>query len=154
MSLTVCLLTRNEEPTIAAAVRSVRDLADEVLVADTASTDRTAEVAAEAGATVSQFRWDDDFAEGRNHLVSRATGDWILWLDAKETLPPESAAPLEDAISREGMFGFFARVRRVDQNGRSLTGETSDLRLLRRRGDLRFVGRLHPHLDPGVVEAI
>src|SRR5688500_3910480 len=45
MSLTVCLLTRNEEQTVARAIQSVRDVAEEVLVADTASVDRTAEVA-------------------------------------------------------------------------------------------------------------
>ena len=49
MSLSVCLLTRNEEEHIAAALRSVAGVADEVLVADTGSRDRTAQIAAEMG---------------------------------------------------------------------------------------------------------
>src|SRR4051794_31009386 len=94
MTLSVCLLTRNEAATVARAVESVRKVADEVLVADTASTDGTADVAAKAGAIVSEFRWEDDFAAGRNHLIERAKSDWILWLDAKEQLGAESVPTL------------------------------------------------------------
>jgi hypothetical protein len=154
MSLTVCLLTRNEENTVARAVRSVREVADEVLVADTASTDRTAEVAGEAGAAVTQFAWEDDFSAGRNHLLARATGDWILWLDAKEELTPQSVEPLKQAIARVDAFGFFVRVQHVADGDGRVVGETADLRLFRRREDLRFVGRLHPHFEPAVVEAV
>lgn len=78
MSLSVCLLTRNEASTVGRAIRSVSGLADEVLVADTGSTDGTADVAANAGANVSQIAWDDDFAAGRNHVIQRAAGEWIL----------------------------------------------------------------------------
>src|SRR5688572_17238888 len=98
MSLTACLLTRNDEPTVARAVRSVVGAATEVLVADTGSADRTAEVAAAAGARVSSFVWDDDFAAGRNHLIERATGDWILWLDPKEELEEGGASSLREAM--------------------------------------------------------
>src|SRR5947209_14303838 len=66
MSLSVCFLTRNEEETIGQAVRSVAAVADEILVVDTHSHDRTAARAAEAGARVLQFDWNDDFSAGRN----------------------------------------------------------------------------------------
>ena len=74
MALSVCFLTRNEEKNIARAVRSVAGVADEVIVADTGSADRTAPVAAEAGARVCQVPWDDDFAAGRNYALDQATG--------------------------------------------------------------------------------
>ncbi len=154
MTLSVCLLTRNEEPTVARAVRSVRAIAHEILVADTASTDRTAEVAAAAGAAVAQFAWEDDFAAGRNHVMARATGDWILWLDAKEELTPQSVDLLLLAIAREDAFGFFVRVRQVSPDGKWVLGESADLRLFRRRPDVRFIGRLHPRFDPAVIEAV
>jgi hypothetical protein len=154
MSLTVCLLTRNEESTIARAVASVRATADEILVADTASSDRTADVAARAGANVTQFAWEDDFSAGRNFLVGRATGDWILWLDAKEELTAESAGALKNATSRDDAFGHFVRIQHVDAAGERVVAETADLRLFRRRDDLRFVGRLHPHFEPTLVEAV
>src|SRR5947209_8459800 len=88
MSLSVCLLTRNQETDLPRALRSVAGLADEVIVADTASTDGTARVAAALGAKVVQFPWNDDFAAGRNFAVGQATSDWILWLNADEELLP------------------------------------------------------------------
>lgn len=154
MSLTACLLARNDESTVARAVHSVVRVADEVLVADTGSTDRTAEMAAAAGARVSSFTWDEDFAAGRNHLVERATGDWILWLDPKEVLDDGAADALREAMGRRGAFGCFVRVRHLDPAGKQVLGETADLRLFRRRRDLRFVGRLHPHVEPALAEAV
>src|SRR3712207_1588794 len=94
MTLSVCLLTRDEEKTIERAIRSVQGVADEVVVADTHSRDRTAEVAASLGAKVTPFHWTDDFAAGRNFTVNLATGDWVLWLNGSEELLPGSHDPL------------------------------------------------------------
>ena len=154
MSLSVCLLTRNEASTVARAIRSVLGVADEVLVADTGSADGTADAAAAAGAGVSHFAWEDDFAAGRNHLVGRAAGDWILWLDAKEELATESHDALRHATAAGDAFGWFVRIAHLDPAGRQNLGETADLRVFRRRPDARFVGRLHPRFEPGVSEAV
>src|SRR5512132_2814314 len=88
-TLSACFLTRNEEHTIGRAVRSVKPFADEVIVADTHSDDRTAEVAAAAGATVVQFTWGDDFAAGRDYTIRQARGDWVLWMHGSEEFVPE-----------------------------------------------------------------
>ncbi len=155
MSLSVCLLTRNQEHDIARSIRSVAGLADEVIVVDTASTDRTAEVAAELGAKVRQFPWDDDFAAGRNFALGQATGDWVLWLNADEELLPASHQPARECMARPDVFGYFVVVQtpaEADPSGPF--SETTDLRLFRRRPDLRFVGRVYPHLDPMLAETI
>jgi glycosyltransferase involved in cell wall biosynthesis len=101
MSLSVCLLTRNDAATVAAAVASVREVADEVLVADTGSTDGTVEAAAGAGASVSQFAWEDDFAAGRNHLVARARRLGLARRDGRRRSPdPESRRALRLALGQ------------------------------------------------------
>ena len=153
-SLSACFLTRNEESTIARAVRSVAGVADEVVVVDTHSDDRTAEVAAAAGATVTQFTWGDDFAAGRDYTVRRAKGDWVLWMHGGEELLPEGHAALRDCLARENAFGFFVRIQNVTGNAQG--AETADLRLFRRRTDLPqlFRGRLHPHFHPDVLDAV
>ena len=74
--LSVCLLTRDEQRNIERAIRSVEGVADEVVVADAGSTDRTVEVARGLGARVVPFSWDDDFARGRNVAIGQASGDW------------------------------------------------------------------------------
>jgi tetratricopeptide (TPR) repeat protein len=66
----------------------VKGLADELIVIDTGSTDRTMQIAREHGAQVGHFEWCNDFAAARNASIAPATGDWILFLDADEELSP------------------------------------------------------------------
>jgi len=146
MSLSVCFLTRSEEANIARALRSVVGVADEVIVADTASQDRTAQIAAELGAKVLQFPWDDDFAAGRNFTIQQATGDWILWMNADEELLASSHEHLKACLALSGVVGYFVAIQNLVQAGRlDDFVQTTDLRLFRRRPDLSFIGRLHPH---------
>src|SRR3954470_19000741 len=97
-SLSVCLVTRNEEANLPRALASVRGLANEVVVAETASADRTAQVAEGLGARVYPFAWDDDFAAARNAALERATSEWVLWLNPDEELAPGSGGPLQAAL--------------------------------------------------------
>ena len=87
--LTVCLIVKNEEKFLGQCLDSVRGLADQIVVVDTGSTDRTVDIAREHGAEVHTFAWCDDFSAARNAALEHATGDWILMLDADEELPPK-----------------------------------------------------------------
>ena len=100
--LTLCLIARNEEEMLPGCLASVRGVVDEVVVVDTGSTDRTRQVAAEAGALVLDRPWDDDFAAPRNLALSRATAGWVLALDADERLAPSAGQVVLGAIARGG----------------------------------------------------
>ena len=84
--LSVCMIVKNEERFLSQCLASVKNIADELFVIDTGSTDRTVEIAREHGAQVGHFEWCDDFAVARNASIAPATGDWILFLDADEEL--------------------------------------------------------------------
>ena len=84
--LSVCMIVKNEERFLGQCLASVKDIADELIVIDTGSTDRTIEIAREHGAQVGYFEWCNDFAAARNASIAAATGDWILFLDADEEL--------------------------------------------------------------------
>ena len=143
--LSVCFIARNEEKNLPRALASVRGIADEVIVADTGSTDRTVEIATEMGAMVYHFPWGDDFSAARNFAVDHARGDWIFWLDADEELLPESFDELRSNLAQPDALGFFVRrqdLKRADQL--DFFTMMWQLRLFRRRDDLRFVGRCHP----------
>ena len=86
--LSVCMIVKNEERFLGQCLASVKDIADELIVIDTGSTDRTIEIAREYGAQVGHFEWCNDFAAARNASIAPATGDWILFLDADEELSP------------------------------------------------------------------
>ncbi len=151
-SLTVAYLTRNEDEDLGRSLRSVAGIADQVLVVDTDSTDRTVEVAREAGAEIGQFAWDDDFAAGRNAVVRQAMGDWILWLNADEELLAPDRAALSTLLEDPAAFGYWVTVQYPDPGGPP--SETLDVRLFRNRPDLEFQGRLHPRFAPALVEHI
>lgn len=88
MGITAAIIAKDEEDVIARCVRSVKSAVDEVLVYDTGSTDKTQEVARDAGAVVhTDGPWDDfHFAEARNRAAEMASHDWIFVIDADEVL--------------------------------------------------------------------
>jgi len=96
--LTLCLIARNEEEMLPDCLASVRGIADEIVLVDTGSTDRTREIARAAGAAVLERPWDDDFAAPRNLAARHARGDWLLVLDADERLVPGMKKPLREAM--------------------------------------------------------
>ena len=115
MTLSVCLLTRNEENNIARAIQSVTGIADQVIVADTGSSDRTVPIAAELGAQVHQVNWQDDFAAARDFALTQATADWILWLNPDEELLPVDQTVLRGYLCAGGYLRLPCRRARTAQ---------------------------------------
>ena len=84
MSVSACLIVRDEAARLAGCLASVAPFVDEVVVADTGSTDDTVAVAEAIGARVVHVEWRDDFAAARNAALAACTGDWVLSVDADE----------------------------------------------------------------------
>jgi len=82
MSLSVCLIVKNEAEYLERCLESVK-WAEEIIVVDTGSTDETPSIAAKYG-QVYDYTWQNDFAAARNYALSKATQEWILSLDADE----------------------------------------------------------------------
>ncbi|HEY3929998.1 MAG TPA: glycosyltransferase family 2 protein [Candidatus Koribacter sp.] len=99
MPLSVVIITRNEEANIARTLASVVDLADEVILLDSGSTDHTLDVAKTFGPKVKIFQEDwKGFARQKNSAISKATGDWILSLDADEEVSPLLSREIVEAL--------------------------------------------------------
>ena len=148
--LSVCTLTRNEESNIERALVSVAKFADEVVVADTGSTDRTVEIAEKLGAKVLKVAWHDDFSSGRNAAIEASTGDWVLWINPDEEVISPSPEAIHALIKSAGEKLDFlgATIQDVPIAGRlDQFSLLNDIRLFRKRPDIRFTGRLHPWLD-------
>jgi len=94
--LCTIILTKNEEKDIEAAIQNAWQCADEVLVVDSGSTDRTVELAEKKGARVAYRVWDNDFAAQRNFALDKTTADWVLYLDADERLNGQLAKRICD----------------------------------------------------------
>jgi glycosyltransferase involved in cell wall biosynthesis len=104
--LSVVTIALNEERNIEECLESVR-WADERIVVDSGSTDRTVELARAKGATVMQVQWRG-YGATKNDALEHATGDWILWLDADERVTPELAAEIREKLAENnpGIAGY------------------------------------------------
>lgn len=87
-TLSVVLATRNEEENLGRCLESVKSLADEIIVVDEYSTDKTVEIAKKYGAKVFLEPHHDNFHVTKQVALEKATGDWILQLDADEVVTP------------------------------------------------------------------
>jgi glycosyltransferase involved in cell wall biosynthesis len=106
MSVSVIVITKNEADAIERCLRSV-DWADEVIVLDSGSTDQTVELSQELGARVSVTTDWPGFGPQKNRALERATGDWVLSLDADEWVTPELRDEILNVISRaDGAVAF------------------------------------------------
>lgn len=86
--ITLCMIVKDEAMWVEKCLNSVKGLVSQVVVVDTGSSDDTVKIAQSLGAEVCRFDWNEDTAAARNEGLKRATGDWILVLDADETLSP------------------------------------------------------------------
>ena len=97
MSLSICIITLNEEANIRRTLESVKDIADEIIVVDSGSTDSTVPIAQSCGAKVFVEEWKG-FALQKNSSLDKATSDWILSLDADEEVSSELAANIRSLL--------------------------------------------------------
>lgn len=90
VTISLCMIVKNEEKILERCLDGVADLVDEIVIADTGSTDATREIARRYTEKVYDFPWTDDFSAARNFVFSRATQEYIYSADADEVLSPEN----------------------------------------------------------------
>lgn len=104
--LTVVIPTLNEEKDLPETLKSIKDLADEILVVDSGSTDKTIEISKEFGAKVVNHLFKS-FSDTRNFGNEQATGDWILSIEADVVVPTELAKEIRLAIESNKYTAYF-----------------------------------------------
>jgi glycosyltransferase involved in cell wall biosynthesis len=111
-TLSVAIITKNEEANLARTLASVQ-FADQIVVLDSGSTDRTVEIAHAAKAEVYEEPWVG-FAAAKNSAIAKCTGAWVLSLDADEELPPELQTEIKTLLrSDPPIDAYFIRRRNL-----------------------------------------
>ncbi|MDU0200306.1 glycosyltransferase [Paenibacillus sp. MAH-36] len=148
ITISLCLIVKNEENALPICLHSVRGIANEIIIVDTGSTDRTKEVAARYTDRIYDFEWVDDFAAARNFAFSQATQQYILWLDADDTLTEkdrllflELIRTLEPVVDRVTMNYNLS----FDEN-QNVTYSLRRNRLVRRDCQFQWIGAVHEYL--------
>ncbi len=151
------MIVRDEEADLPRCLASLAGVADELVVVDTGSRDRTMELAVAAGAKLVRAGWQGDFAGARNASLDAATGDWCLVLDADEELPAGTRAGLRAEIARAeaaGLRGASLVLRNLSPPGQlTAWDDAAIVRLFRRAPDVRYAGRIHEQIAPAILRA-
>jgi glycosyltransferase involved in cell wall biosynthesis len=111
-SLSVCIITYNEEKNLPRLLRSIEGIADEIVIMDSGSKDRTVELARAAGARIFQ-RPFQDFGDQKNFAAAQAQNDWVLSLDADEELSEELKESLRTWKTQTPNHDVYEMARRT-----------------------------------------
>ncbi len=173
-TLGLSMIVKNEAAMIAACIESVRDIASQIVIADTGSTDGTAEIARNLGATVVSFAWKDHFADARNGALAPMTTDWVLSLDADEELDRSAASMISRLMRKTEVAGWVLPIRNYtlasEIRAGDAVGRPNDFRhpraamaggyfvyqkcrLFRRQANIYFTGRVHEQVEITIREA-
>jgi len=105
VKINLVMIVKDEERCLGRCLKAAGPLVDEIVIADTGSSDRTVEIAGEMGATVVHFTWINDFSAARNFALEHSDADWNLVLDADEILRPCSRKEIEKILrGRQGTW--------------------------------------------------
>ena len=165
-TISLCMIAKDEEKSIGQCLNSAKDIADEIIIIDTGSTDRTKEIAKKYNARIFDFKWSDDFSAARNEGIRHAAKDWVLVLDADETLDEKGKKTIKELINDKetdaalflqknytndtSIAGFVSEEHK--KNGKSYAGWYGSFiaRLFRNHKGYGFEGTVHELVEPSI----
>lgn len=164
------MITKNEADFLTQCLESVRILADEIVIVDTGSTDRTVDIARENGARVYHHSWEEDYSKHRNQSISYATGNWILIMDADEVIAKRDIGNIKKVLETVRADGFFFTLRNYEStsNIANLTINPGDyaegkgfpgfigcdlIRLFRNDPLIYFTGQVHETVTLSIAQS-
>jgi len=169
--LALSMIVRNGGQDLSRCLESVRGIADEIVIADTGSTDGSVAVAQSFGAAVISIPWENDFAAARNAALHAVQADWVLVLDADEQLDAQAQLQIADALRSDDVDGYVVTIRNyvrdlaerlwdkpaLANDGRLARAsefagylEHDNVRLFRNKPEIRFEGRVHETAGTGI----
>ena len=149
ITISLCMIVKNEEKVLARCLDSVNDLVDEIIIVDTGSTDNTLEIARSYTDKIFSFEWVDNFSVARNFSFSKANMEYILWLDADDVLLEEDRKRFKQLKSNIGMKTDIVMMKYIagfDDYGTPALSYYRE-RLLKRSNGYRWHEPVHEHLD-------
>ncbi|KMY50348.1 tetratricopeptide repeat-containing glycosyltransferase family 2 protein [Peribacillus loiseleuriae] len=148
ITISLCMIVKNEEDVIGRCLESVRDIVDEINIVDTGSTDRTKEIVSLYTNRIFDFSWIDDFAAARNYSFTQATKDYILWLDADDVfleLDQKKFLHLKQTLNRN-TDSVSMNYHLASDEEQNITTSIRRNRLVKREKHFPWIGAVHEYL--------
>lgn len=145
MKISACIIAKNEEQNLGHCLASLTGNVDELIVVDTGSTDNTVQVALSFKARVFDYEWENDFSKARNYAISKATGDWIVFLDADEYLTNDTRDQLVTVIKeahRKKAEAIFCMLTNLDKDGLKINSFPV-VRMFKKSPQIHYSGAIH-----------
>lgn len=149
-SLSVCIIAKNEENNLERCIRSISNIADEIVVVDTGSTDNTIEVAKKLGANVYFHKWNNSFSEAKNAALDKCNMNWVFVIDADEALEKGHEKYLKELLKNDNIEAFHMRLNNII--GSEIINENPTLRIFRNRKEYRYKSKLHEQIYSSIED--
>ena len=152
IKISACCIIKNEEANLPIWLANMAKVADEIIVVDTGSEDSSRSIAQKAGAKVYFYDWINDFAAAKNFAIDKASGDWILFLDADEYFTDASLLCLRDVIKKFNaqprLGAVLCRLTNIDKdNYNRVMDSMLQVRIFRNLPQIRYRGAIHEQLE-------
>lgn len=149
-TISLCMIVKNEERVLDACLESAAKHFDQVIVVDTGSTDSTPEICRRHSVDLRFYPWTDSFSDARNQSMIGATGDWIMWIDADDTVPPETIRVIRHAVANASPdeIGFVVPVRFLEEQGHGTL--VDHVKVFRNLPGLQWELRIHEQILPSL----
>ena len=150
ITLSLCMIVRDEEDVLGRCLDSVKDAVDEIIIIDTGSEDRTKETALKYTQNVYDFPWRDDFSAARNFALEHGTMDYLMWMDADDVLPAESRRKLirlKETLGVDVDMVMMPYAAAFEPSGKTAFSYYRE-RIVKNRRGFRFFGRVHEVIPP------
>lgn len=146
MKLSFCMMVKNEEKNLGRCLESIKDLADEIIIVDTGSSDGTIKIAEEYGAKIYEHPWENDFSLHRNQSIGYATGDWVFIIDADNELVVDNKDAFLKFIKKMPLQYDTILLTSKDMQGGKNVMQFNTARVFRRNA-IHYEGIVHnqPH---------
>lgn len=146
ITISLCMIVKNEEHTLSQCLGSISDIVDEIIIVDTGSTDKTVEIAKEWTSHVYKIPWTFHFAKARNTSFQYATQEYILWLDADDILQETAQKKLKQ-LKQSLNSTIDAVSMKYEIKTKIGKEQTQRIRLVKREAGFQWEGIVHEDLQ-------
>lgn len=147
-SLSLCMIVKDEGKTLERCLNSVKSFINEIIIVDTGSKDNTVEIAKKFNAKIYKFKWIDDFSAARNFAFSKATSDYIMWLDGDDFINEDDIKKIESLLSNmDSSYDYISAEYILARNSEGkVSTSLRRNRIVKRQSAFLWVGNVHEYL--------
>ena len=148
-TLSLCMIVRDEEENLDNCLSSIKDCADEIIIVDTGSVDKTKQIASRYTDKVYDFEWVYDFSKARNFSFDKAKSEYIIWLDGDDIVLPNTVKKINEWKEKgeECDCIMCSYVASFDSNYKPIFHYLRE-RIVKNKPSLRFVDPIHEVIIP------